>query len=323
MRAPFVASLALCIAWSLALALPSLTSRHLALSNILLPPNTTSPNPQDPPGFSILIDLSTTHCFPPEKVHLAAITVIYDWAFQGYTHVIKSGPTRYTLQTYDIALSFRSIALAPPHRQLEIRYLIFGLLHLIDKMRKVGKYCVSTASMLAFREPVGFIRLDMPPRGINPNNIKLDNESVTTVTDIDTSNKIANELTTRTRIVDPKDPHFAMTYELKGESMTWVDFLSGVLYALASAAQGDDEACESMAGFNAQRTAVYMVNGIRPTKSMYMLTYENVRRGLLLLATRMYSAGVCGEVEFSFEFLGDVLGGGRVVLNDFDGGVVG
>lgn len=189
-------------------------------------------------------------------------------------------------------------------------------------MRKVGKYCVSTASMLAFRGPVGFIRLDIPRRGIDPNNIKLDNETVTTVGDNDTSKKNANELTTRTRIVDPKDPHFAITYELKGESMTWVDFLSGVLYALASAAQGDDETCESMAGFNAQRTAVYMINGIRPTKSMYILTYENVRRGLLLLATRMYSAGVCGEVEFSFEFLGDVLGGGRVVLNDFDGGVV-
>ncbi|KAI4259578.1 MAG: hypothetical protein L6R42_004506 [Xanthoria sp. 1 TBL-2021] len=291
MRAPFLVSLALCIAW-------------------------------DPPGFSILIDLSTTRCFPPEKVLLAAITVIYDWAFQGYTHILKSGTVRYTLQTYDIALSFRSLALAPPHRQLEIRYLIFGLLHLIDKMRKVGKYCVSTASMLAFREPVGFIRLDIPRHGAGQNTIKLDNGTVTTVVDNDTGNKTV-QLTVRTRIVDPKDPHFAISYELKGESMTWVDFLSGVLYALASAAQGDDEVCESMAGFNAQRTAVYMINGIRPTKSMYVLTYENVRRGLLLLATRLYGAGVCGEVEFSFEFLGDVLGGGRVVLNDFDGVVVG
>ncbi|KAI4265558.1 MAG: hypothetical protein L6R38_009327, partial [Xanthoria sp. 2 TBL-2021] len=142
-------------------------------------------------------------------------------------------------------------------------------------MRKVGKYCVSTASMLAFREPVGFIRLDIPRRGIDPNTIKLDNETVTAVVGNNTSNKNAQGLTTRTRIVDPKDPHFAITYELKGDSMTWVDFLSGVLYAMASAAQGDDETCESMAGFNAQRTAMYMINGIRPTKSMYMLTYEN------------------------------------------------
>ncbi|KAL8994987.1 MAG: hypothetical protein Q9169_005186 [Polycauliona sp. 2 TL-2023] len=297
-------------------------------SSTSTPANLNIPNPRDPPGFGIIIDLSPTHSFPPEKVHLAAITVLYDWASRGYTHKIPYGPTRYSMQTYDIVVNFRSLALgpAPSHRQLETRYLIFGFLHLIDKMRKVDRYCVGVASVLAFREPVGLLRLDVPGRSRGDSVPQLDG----TLNDGDDGgNDVKNStaLSARRRIVDPKDPHFAITYEITGESMTWVDFLSGILFAIATAAQYDDEVCEGthcIAGINAQRTAVYIINGIRSTRSIYILSFENVRRGLVLLATRMYSAGVCGEVEVGFEMDGDVYGGGRIMLNDYreDGGGV-
>lgn len=128
----------------------------------------------------------------------------------------------------------------------------------------------------------------------------------------------------RVKVVDPYDPNFAISYELFRDPMSCVDMLSGVLYAIATAAQGDNKPCQDLAGFNEQRTAVYMIYGRRKTESGNMLNYENVRRGLVLLAARMYGdpeGFVCGEVEFSFEFKEEVLGGGRIVLNDFPGAV--
>lgn len=272
-------------------------------------------SPRDPPGFSIIIDLDTTRTFRPGKVYLAALTIVQDWAYEGWNHFISSGSPRSSLESYGIVLSFRSIATRSQRYQLQMKYLIIGMLHLIDQMTKVDKFCVSTASVLAFREPVGFIRLGKPRTVDQTNASSMD----VVVTKDDTANDTQSQnLTATTRIVDPKDADFAIEYEVKGDAMSCIDLLSAALWAMATAAQaGNDEYCQDLGGFNEKQNVVYRIHGKRPTVSGYILTYRDVRRGLFLLPQRLYGERACGEVQFDFEYRGDILGSGSIDLSDF------
>lgn len=48
-----------------------------------------------------------------------------------------------------------------------------------------------------------------------------------------------------------------------------------------------------------------------------LLTYEDVKRVLLLLPRRLYRDRRCGEMEFSMEYQGYLLRGGYVRLSDY------
>ncbi|KAL8708746.1 MAG: hypothetical protein Q9220_006388 [cf. Caloplaca sp. 1 TL-2023] len=277
-------------------------------------PSSTIIFPKDPPGFGILIDLDTNHCFETEKVYLAAITMIHDWADKGWDYTFKSGPTRYVKEIYGISLSFRSLALPAQRYQLQEKHMIIGMLHLIDQMTKVKKFCVSTASVLTYRQPVGFLRLAVPGTPIARNSSDV-GQAITE----DVPSRIKNrDLQTSGRAVDPQDPDFAVAYQRIGDPLSCVEILSASLYAMATAAQGDgDNYCSMLGGFNEQRTVVWRILGRRPTVSGYLLSYDSVRTGLMILSAQLYRTGFSGEVGFQFEYKGDNLGGGSITLSDF------
>lgn len=116
--------------------------------------------------------------------------------------------------------------------------------------------------------------------------------------------------------MDPSDPDFTIEYELEGDPLTCVDVLGSILYAIATAAQGaNKEYCRDLGGLNEQRTAVYQIQGLRPTASMHLLSYEMVKTGLSLLAPKLYDQGPCKEVQFSFLYRGDKLGVGSISVS--------
>lgn len=275
--------------------------------------------PKDPPGFAVLVDLDTTQLLSIEKIYLIAIAVVHDWAFVGWDHFISSHSARATKAFRGLTVAWRSIAYPTQRYQLQIKHLILGMLHLIDQMTKAKYFCVSTYSVLLHRQGIGHIELlatgavASHNRSSSDENLSLKSVFLPTPTGL-------RSLIAPRRIVDPEDSDFVIFYERKSEPMSHPDFLSTILYAIATAAQGsNNEYCQDLGGFNEKRNVVYRIHGKRPTDSGYLLTDGMVMRGLRLLSTGVYDSGASAEVRFRFEYRGDVLGGGAIELSDFAG----
>ena len=197
---------------------------------------------------------------------------------------------------------------------MQTKYLILGMLHLIDQMTKRKIFCVSTASVVMHETPIGHI--EVFTTGARSQGLpSMQDASVKNTTLRDARSRI---LTSPRKITDPGDSDYAIMYERKAVPMSPVNFLSTVLYAMATAAQGgNEEHCGDLAGFNEKRSTVFRVHGIRPTMSRNRLTYEKVRRGLRLLTAAMYDEGAIGEVHFQILYQEELLGGGSIELSDY------
>lgn len=270
--------------------------------------------PKDPPGYGVLVDLDIVHALNTERIYVAAIAMVHDWAFEGWNHVVSSRSTRSTKTSYGLTIAWRSLAYARERDQLQIKHLVLGMLHLIDQMTKEDAFCVSTSSVLLYKQPVGHIEL-YPSETLAGSNASDD-----TLATRNTALRVApaQGLNFQRKVVDPADSDFTILYERRGDAMSFVDFLSTILYAMATAAQASNtEHCTDLAGFNQKRTVVYRINGRRATDWGLPLTYESVRRGLQLLSAAIYDEAASGEVWFQFLYRGDVLGRGNIELSDF------
>ncbi|KAL9596230.1 MAG: hypothetical protein Q9219_005941 [cf. Caloplaca sp. 3 TL-2023] len=210
-------------------------------------------------------------------------------------------------------VSSKSIALPQERIQLQTSHRILGVLHIIHEMTRVNEFFGSTSLVMMHMQPLGsiIIHAARPERPFHD----LDH---TTLTDSLVNNTQQQNLTARRTIIDPDYDDFTITYEVTGDPMTCIDVLSTILYAVATAAQGaSNQFCRDLGGYNEKRSAVYQIHGIRHTQSMHLLGYGMVRSGLSLLGPKLYDTNACGEVEFSFLYQGDVLGGGLIRLSDF------
>lgn len=164
-----------------------------------------------------------------------------------------------------------------------------------------------------YTEPTGIIHLHVPAAHEQGNAIG----NNTAIRNSTLGTPQIRDLTPSTRIVDPTDSDFDVTYQRNGDAMPCVDLLGTALYAIATAAQADnDEYCRYLGGWNEERAAVYQIHGRRPTEPGFLLSYGLVR-GLNLLSARLYDRNACGKVDFSLVYKADVLGGGMIRLNDF------
>ncbi|KAL8711019.1 MAG: hypothetical protein Q9220_004399 [cf. Caloplaca sp. 1 TL-2023] len=264
--------------------------------------------PKDPPGFSVLIDLDdSSRIFLPEHVYLIAIAVVTEWAFEGWNEVIPARTTRPLTRSHGLFVRAGSIAHPEWDKQLIPGYLILGMLHLIDQMIKVRKFSQGLAYVFMGKDGLGYMDL----RALQPSQT---NGLLTKIAAVNDT-KIDELNAATSMIVDPQDSSFAVTYEVETSALTCVDLLSTILYAIATAAQGEsDEFCQHLGGLNEKQSAFFQINGRRPTPSMHLLNYYAVMRGLSMLAPTLYDKGTCGEMHFSFLYNGDVLGGGVIEL---------
>ena len=270
--------------------------------------------PKDPPGFGVLVHLDEVHTLNTERIYVAAIAMVHDWAFQGWNRFFPSRSVRFTKTSDGLTIAWRSVAYVRERNQLQTKHLILGMLHLIDQMTKHQAFCVSTSSVLLYRQPVGHIEL-LPSESFSRTNTS---HETLAMHNISLHAAQAPNPGFERKIVDPADSDFAILYERKGDMMSFVDFMSTVLYAMATAAQASStDPCRDIAGFNQKRSVVYRIHGKRTTDWSHPLTYQFVRRGLRLLSRAIYDEGDSGEVWFQFLFQGDVLGSGNIVLSDF------
>ena len=173
---------------------------------------------------------------------------------------------------------------------------------------------MSTSTALSYRNPIGHVEL-FAPRVVGQNSA-LDN--LPALRNVSLCGTRLQIVTVPGRIVDPEDHEFVIFYQRNGDPMGPSEFLSAVLYAVATAAQAsNDEYCRDLSGFNEKRTVVYRIHGRRSRDSRYQLEYRDVRRGLMLLSAAVYQDGALGETDFGFQYQGEDLGGGRVELSDF------
>ncbi|KAL8719755.1 MAG: hypothetical protein Q9225_003271 [Loekoesia sp. 1 TL-2023] len=269
--------------------------------------------PKDPRGFKVLIELDdTSRDIVPERVYLVAIAAVHDWALEGWEHqFLKADPT-FTKRAYSLEIASWSIAPSIQEYQMQTKHLILGILHLIDQMTKLNRFCRVAACLMMEKQGLGFISMAYRV-GDSQNNSSSGNTAIKGPPLEDTSHQ---SLTARRRIVDPSDSDFAIEYEANGDPLTCIDLLSSILYAIATAAQGsNEEFCRDLGGLNEKRSTVYQIQGLRPTASMHLLSYEMVKKGLSLLAPELCDQSINKEVQFSFLYRGDKLGVGAISVS--------
>ena len=260
------------------------------------------------------MDLDKANTLDPVKIYLAAIAVVHDWALDGWKYRIPRSAPRMTKTTSNITIAWRSIADPGRRPQLLIQHLVLGILHLIQHMTESKIFCESTARPVLYIRPLGAIQLFASETTSQSGSLREDS----TPKNLTLRNEQSKSLTAPRKIVDPEDPDFEIFYERKGDTMRYEDFLSTILYAMATAAQGDNNRyCRDLGGFNAKRTALYRIQGKRTTESRRLLTYGMVRRGMSLVATGIYEEDAFGEIELGFSYGGEILGYGRIEWSDF------
>lgn len=197
-------------------------------------------------------------------------------------------------------------------------------------MTKVGEFCEAYASVTMYKVPVGHIEILVPQKkvrgSLGTTNDK--GKEVENFVAMKSKNATSGEypaqiiLGTPKKIIDPQDHNFAIIYTRKGDPISPAKFLTTVLYAMATAAQADnDQYCRDFAGFNDKQSMMYRIRGIRTRESRYGFTYEDVRKGLNLLASAVYDEGIVGEVFFEFRYQRELLGSGSIRKSDFGDGV--
>ena len=248
-------------------------------------------------------------------MHLVAIAAIYEWALDDWDQVIPRRAPLVRTTAYDLEVTSGSAAKVGQEHQLRPKYLILGLLHLLDQMGKFDAYRTASAALMMFDTPVGFIRLGRLPKSRSNDALPLISATDSAYARID---QRPNLLASR-RIIDPKDSDFVIEYRLDGRPIPCVDVLATFLYAMATAAQGSiGDYCRDLGGWNEKRSAMYRIHGLKHTKWMALLSYGLVRRGLSLLPSRLVAQGTCGtEVSWTFLYQGDVLGFGSIEESDW------
>ena len=277
----------------------------------------------------MLIGLDISHRLDPQKTYLAAIDVIHDWALSGWNHVIPSSSALESKVTRGITTTWMSVAEPDQPNQLQIRYLVLGMLHVISQMTSSVLFCESYAHVSIHGVPTG--RIEVLVRGKKPGGGRgkfdevqeKEEEEGEDVVAMKNDNTLKNSSAQSIpdppkKIVDPKDHDFVILYTLRGDAISPVKFLGTVLYAMANAAQADSaKRCEDFAGFDEKHSMVYRIRGIRTIESRYELTYEDVRKGLKLLASAVYDEGLMEDVYFEFRYEGELLGSGQIERSDF------
>ncbi|KAL8787198.1 MAG: hypothetical protein Q9195_007889 [Heterodermia aff. obscurata] len=283
--------------------------------------------PKDPPGFTLTIDIADSGpFFIPERVYLVSITTVYTLALDGWEHVIPSGSPLLFVEQYGVQFASGSMVPSELERQLQVKYLVLAMLHLMAQMGKVRMWRRAVAAGLLFNKPVGFVKLGVAPAAAGTardEEIKKKKKKRGKAIDPSSHGGADTPLrtplgTSKKRLLDPKDRDFVIEYEVKEQRFSCVDLLSTALYAIATAAQGaEDDYCRDLGGWNEERSAVYRIHGLSPDT----LTYGLVRRGLSLLPARLYDERNCGrEVAWRFLYRDGCIGYGSISASDLSDG---
>lgn len=206
-------------------------------------------------------------------------------------------------------------------RQLQVKYLVLAMIHLMAQMAQKRMWSKSVAAALMYQKPIGFVKLGRPSAARNGISISKKRRDAATIGIHLSSHDTETQplaLGASKWFKDPKDHDFVIEYQTKDQRLLCVDFLSTVLYAIATAAQGsEDDYCRDLGGWNEKRTAIYRIHGLPPGPSTTTLTYGIVRRGLSLLSSTLYDQRSCErEVTWRFSYRERVVGYGSISASD-------
>ena len=139
-------------------------------------------------------------------------------------------------------------------RQLQVKYLVLAMLHLMARMAQTGLWSKSVAVGLMDNKPIGFVKLRYPPAAARDGvSVARKRRGAATVDGVRPSS-FDNDTQPPTlgaskRLIDPRDHDFVIEYEVKERRLPCVELLSTALYAIATAAQSDEnDYCRDLEG---------------------------------------------------------------------------
>ena len=268
------------------------------------------------PGFKIALSYNSAFRIPPEDAYLSALGFMYDLAFAGWEGTIPSGFEAFTKEVNEVKVAFGSVAQSGDQYQLQNKHVALGLLRMLNWLADREHFCFTRVSLSVYRHKIGQMaigrRAPQTLAGLNVLN-------VTQTARRSVPNPVEGKsLTAEGEIVDPEDAYFVISYEMVGESIPCQDLFNAALNAMAwSAVLGNDEECTNFAGVSPSGELTYQINSSPRGTKRLLLTYILVRTALKLLPARLYENGICGEVNFHFIYGGEKLGGGSILISDF------
>ena len=268
------------------------------------------------PGFKIALSFNAAFSVPPEDAYLSALGFMYDLAFAGWEGTIPSGFEAFTKEVNAVKVAFGSLAQPGDQYQLQNKHVALGLLRMLNWLAERDYFCFTRASLSVYRHQVGQMaigrRAPETLAGLNVVNV------TQTASGSLPSPIKGRGLTAKGKIVDPEDSDFVITYEMVGKSISCQALFNTALNAMAwSAVLDNDEECTNFAGVSPSGEVTYQINSSPRGTKRLLLTFILVRTALKLLPERLYEAGICGEVNFHFIYEGEKLGGGSILISDF------
>ena len=241
---------------------------------------------------------------------------MYQVAVATWDDVIPSEFEAFSKGYNGLKVAYGSLAEPDSRHQLQNKHLVLGFLQLMDKLAERSVFCTARATLYLHNQLIGQLAMGRPlptaSVGVDGVNLALGGGGAPVG-----NRTVARSLGDEKEIVDPEDSDFVIQYEVYGEAIPCQTLFSAALNGLAkSAAYYNDEPCEDYAGVSTKEELTYVVNSRRGMAS-YLLTFHFIKIMFKLLPAHLYDEGTCGEVKFSFVFRGERLGGGSIVLSDF------
>ena len=264
------------------------------------------------PGFRLQVNYIPTMSMKAEDAYISAISSIYGFASpaNGWEGTIPSGHTAASKGYNGVKVVWGSAAQEGDQYQLQYKHVILGLVETLNMLAGEDDFCYTHTDMFLYGKYIGNLAIGPQAADVNVVNLALGDIG---------SNR--NALTSRNplgkgSIVDPEDSDFVISYEMFRDSIPCQDLLNAAVNGMAtSAVLSDEKECIDFASLDSSGRVVYRFAG-RPTETtQYKLSYVLVRTVLELLPKRLYVKQTCGEVQFSCNYGGEIVGGGSLILD--------
>lgn len=263
------------------------------------------------PGFSAIVTYAWSRDIKPEDAYLCALLYMYDLASDDWDATIQSGIETYTKEIGGIKIAIGSDAGPGDQYQLQNKYLVLGLLKVMNSLESRKAFCNAKAKLFVYFRPVGVLAMGHPIYvGVNGTNAKL--------IDVDPIPTLVTEsrnLTVPGEIVDPEDSNFVISYQMLEDPISCRALFNAALNAMANTAPiENDYPCTNFNGLSSSGKVTYSIGRSPPGTSRLLLTYGLVKTALKLLPAVLYLGESCGEVRFDLTYAGEDLGGGSFFL---------
>ncbi|KAI4231683.1 MAG: hypothetical protein L6R40_007657 [Gallowayella cf. fulva] len=290
--------------------------------------------PDAPPGFDMRIFIDQVRDYDPVDFYISAVDEMYTLTDRSYEQVIHMGHSEVVR---GVQFSYYEQAHHPI--SMQNKHIVLGILVGISTMAKQQDFSTAFVELRFDKKIFGLVRIGtIQNRGLG-NGRKINNIAATaagpakelsmTTANLKGNPALRDPATARKQydaaslnytssMTDPLDRNLTFDYGRYGEAMECQTLFGAALDALATSAQHDGNALtDTFMGTDWSNRVVYQAFSLTSAHGDLLLTYELIRRVMVLVPRRIFDEESCGETSFRIVHHGVRMGTGRFWLPDF------